>query len=60
MISFATMIQTLYVAAVFLAHYITPTVLLYVVAAAVSRFWHKNMWVVYLAMAMVAALIPLH
>jgi hypothetical protein len=54
------MIHTLYLVAVLFAHYITPTVLLYVVAAVVSRFWHKDMWVVYLAMAMTAALIPLH
>jgi hypothetical protein len=26
------------------------------VAAVVSRFWHKDMWVVYLAMAVTAAL----
>ena len=58
MVCFAAVIHTLSAVAVF-AHYATPTVL-YLVAAVVSRFWHKDMWVVYLAMAVTAALIPLH
>jgi hypothetical protein len=53
MVSFITLIHALRVE-------ISPTVLLYLVAAIVSRFWHKDMWIVYLAMAITAALIQLH
>jgi hypothetical protein len=41
-------------------HWLTPAVFLYVVAAIVSRFWHKDMWIVYLAMAVMAAWMPHH
>jgi len=59
MVGNVTVIHTLCLMAVF-THYVTPTVFLYLAAAGVSRFWHRNMWVVYLAMAVAAALMPLH
>jgi len=36
------------------------TVTLYFAAAVVARFWHEKIWIVYLAMAMTAAVMPGH
>ena len=43
-----------------LARHIDPHALLYLAAAAVARFWHEHVWMVYVAMAYTATVELLH
>ena len=40
-----------------LARHIDPATLLYLTAAVVVRFWHKHIWLIYLALAVAPMLV---